>query len=80
MAEFDPLVAIFQFPFWRAADQNVMSKLAVAAVLAIVIASPALAQSFDPHIGSGNLSPTVESGGFYLPPVPSGVCEVPHEY
>jgi hypothetical protein len=52
------------------------NKLAVAAVLATVIASPALAQSFDPHIGSGNLSPTVESGGFYLPPVPSGVCEV----
>jgi hypothetical protein len=33
-----------------------MSKLAIAVVLATVIVSPARAQSFDPHIGSGNLS------------------------
>ena len=52
-----------------------MSKLAIAVVLATVVASTALAQSFDPHLGSGNLSTTVESGSFYLPPVPSGVCE-----
>jgi hypothetical protein len=50
-----------------------MSKLAIPVVLATVC--PALAQSFDPHIGSGNLS-AVESGVTYLPPVPSGVCEV----
>jgi hypothetical protein len=56
--------------------KNVMSRLAIAVVLATVIASPALTQSFDPHIGSGNLSTTVESGVTYLPPVPSGVCEV----
>ena len=49
-----------------------MTKFAIAMVLAAVIASPALAQSFDPHIGSGNLSPVVT----YLPPAPSGVCEV----
>jgi hypothetical protein len=53
-----------------------MSKLTIAVVLATVIASPALAQSFDPHIGSGNLSTTVEPGVTYLPPVPSGACEV----
>jgi hypothetical protein len=53
-----------------------MSNFATAVVLATVISFPALAQSFDPHIGSGNLSTTVESGVTYLPPVPSGVCEV----
>ena len=53
-----------------------MSKVAIAVVLASVVASPALAQSFDPHIGSGNLSTTVESGVTYLPPFSSGVCEV----
>jgi hypothetical protein len=53
-----------------------MSKLAIAVVLGTVIASPALAQSFDPHIGSGNLGSMVESGVTYLPPVPLGACEV----
>jgi hypothetical protein len=53
-----------------------VSKLAIAVVLATLIGSPALAQSFDPHIGSGNLSTTIEPGVTYLPPVPSGVCEV----
>ena len=63
---------------WRRghAEKNVMSKLAIAVVLGPVIASPALAQSFDPHIGSGNLSTTVEPGVTYVPPTPSGVCEV----
>jgi hypothetical protein len=49
---------------------------AIAVVVATVIASPALAQSFDPHIGSGNLGPTPEAGVTYLPPAPSGACEV----
>jgi hypothetical protein len=49
-----------------------MSKLAIAVVFATIIASPALAQSFDPHIGSGNFIG-------YLPPVPSGVCQVHRE-
>ncbi len=31
------------------------SKLAIAAIVAICIASPALAQSFDPEAGSGNI-------------------------
>jgi hypothetical protein len=53
-----------------------MSKLVIAVLLAGQITFPALAQSYDPHIGSGNLSTTVESGVTYLPPVPSGVCEV----
>jgi hypothetical protein len=53
-----------------------MSKLAITVVLATVMASPALPQSFDPHIGSGNLGTTIESGVTYLPPTPSGACEV----
>jgi hypothetical protein len=53
----------------------VMSKLAIAVVVATVIGSPALAQSFDPHLGSGNLG-TVDAGVTYLPPTPSGACEV----
>jgi len=54
-----------------------MGKRTIAVVLATVtVACPALAQSFDPHVGSGNLSATGESVGIYLPPAPSGVCEV----
>jgi hypothetical protein len=49
-----------------------MSKLAIAVVLVAVMAFPALAQSFDPHVGSGNFSPVVTD----LPPAPSGVCQV----
>ena len=68
-------------PQWRRGAtrnrrKNVMGKVAIAVVLTAVVASPALAQSFDPHIGSGNLSTTVDSAGIYLPPAPSGVCEV----
>jgi hypothetical protein len=55
---------------------NVMSKLVTAVALAIVLAAPAFAQSYDPSIGSGNLNTMTGSPGFYLPPVPSGVCEV----
>jgi len=40
-----------------------------------LIGSPARAQSFDPHIGSGNLTTTVEPGGIYVPSS-AGVCEV----
>jgi hypothetical protein len=53
-----------------------MSKLAITAVLVTAVASAALAQSFDPHIGSGNLNTTIEPNGIYLPPTPSGVCDV----
>jgi hypothetical protein len=49
-----------------------MNKLAIAVVFATVLTSPALAQSFDPHIGSGNFSPVVTD----LPPIASGVCQV----
>jgi hypothetical protein len=31
--------------------------LAVVALAAIIIASPALAQSYDPNVGSGNIAP-----------------------
>jgi len=51
----------------------------IAVGLAASIASPALAQSFDPHIGSGNLSTPIDSVGAYLPPVPSGLCRVRRE-
>ena len=53
-----------------------MSRLFAAIAIATLVASPALAQSFDPHIGSGNLNTTVESGVTYLQPGPSGLCEV----
>ena len=56
--------------------KDVMIKVAIAVVLATVVASTALAQSFDPHIGSGNLGATAESGVTYLPPAASGLCEV----
>jgi hypothetical protein len=44
-----------------------MSKLAIAVILVTVVAAPALAQSIDPHLGSGNLSTTVEPGITYVP-------------
>ena|SRR5215467_7304203 len=43
--------------------------LATAALLATLVASPALAQSFDPDVGSGNIaqfSTTAPSTGLYL--------------
>jgi len=46
-----------------------MRKLVTAATLAAVVPCPALAQSFDPHIGSGNLNPAL---GIYVPPA----CDV----
>lgn len=49
----------------------VMGRLVTAVALANVIASPAFAQSYDPHIGSGNLSTTIVSPGILAP-----VCEV----
>jgi hypothetical protein len=39
---------------WR---RNMKKLLAVAALAAIIIASPALAQSYDPDLGSGNIAP-----------------------
>jgi hypothetical protein len=36
-----------------------MKKLIAAAALATVLASPALAQSYDPDLGSGNITPPV---------------------
>jgi len=53
-----------------------MRTLAIAAVLATAIASPALAQSFDPHLGSGNITTSVEPGPIYLPGAAGGACEV----
>jgi hypothetical protein len=35
---------------------NSMSKLAIIAAVAAVIASPAFAQSFDPEVGTGNVT------------------------
>ena len=50
-----------------------MRTLAIAVGLAAAIVSPALAQSFDPSLGSGNIiSTTVEPGGIYVSPA----CEV----
>jgi hypothetical protein len=46
-----------------------MSKLAIAAVLAIV-ASPASAQSFDSSLGSGNITTLVSPGAM------APVCEI----
>jgi hypothetical protein len=40
-------------------QRYVMKVLVTAAVLATVVASPALAQSYDPSIGSGNIVPYV---------------------
>lgn len=34
-----------------------MKKLVIATALAVVLASPALAQSYDPDLGSGNVRP-----------------------
>ena len=48
-----------------------MSKVVIAAALASVVAFPAFAQSFDPSLGSGNLSTTIVSPGILAP-----VCEV----
>jgi hypothetical protein len=45
-------------------------------VVLAAMSSPALAQSFDPNVGSGNLGMSVEPGVSYLPPVAAGVCEV----
>lgn len=39
-----------------------MKKLIITAALASVIASPALAQSYDPSVGSGNIAPRVLAG------------------
>jgi hypothetical protein len=41
------------------AQEMTMKKLITAAALATVLASPALAQSYDPDIGSGNIAPPV---------------------
>ena len=38
-----------------------MSGLAAAAVVAVLVASPAVPQSSDPHIGSGNIDPSISS-------------------
>jgi opacity protein-like surface antigen len=40
-----------------------MKKLLIASVLALGVASPALAQSYDPSIGSGNLVPSAWAHG-----------------
>jgi len=46
-----------------------MRKLVTAATLAAILPSEALAQSFDPHLGTGNLNPTF---GTYVAPA----CDV----
>ena len=48
-----------------------MRKLVIALVLATVVVSPAFAQSYDPHIGSGNLNTIIVSPGILAP-----VCEL----
>jgi hypothetical protein len=50
--------------------------LRLAVLLAAAMSSPALAQSFDPNVGSGNLGMSAEPGVTYLPPVAAGLCEV----
>jgi hypothetical protein len=74
---FDPSTRRIWLQVGSSAHQRrcVMNKLVTAVALATLIASPALAQSFDPHLGSGNIvRPTSGAAGHLMrQQVPAGI-------
>ena len=49
-----------------------MKMLIAAVALATLVASPALAQSYDPDVGSGNVAPPADAANYLRAPVYQG--------